>query len=471
MVAMRHGEERQSMTDMSAGRTHRSGSTSTVRSLSPQRTPAVAVAGSDGGKEAMAFGQRLRELRLHVGLSQKRLAHCSTLSVRAIRDLENGRVRQPREDTLHLLADALGLSARQMDWLANNQSLALLAGAAEPAVSGPFIGRDQEMAALTAMLGTEHHRLVAITGIEGVGKTRLALEVAHALEAAEHTTVLWLPFDDDQLRRGREPAGAAEQPTWLREVVRSGPDARRRLVEALGESNALLVLDGARPECGLADIAADLVNASPRLRILVTTRNPAGMPLDTLFPLAPLPVPSSEAGGDPEDVASMALLLAQVRRIQPAFRPDEQSLANLARICRALDGLPAALESAAHWSLVYSLRQLAHQLAIEPFAIARRPHRGPRQQDAFVSLHHTIAALTSRQRDLLATMSRRDSGDSDGYWSVPEAADAMGLSAVECVDDIYHLLVLGLLRRVDHQEVAMFKVLSVVSVAEQNAAA
>ncbi|MFD1660854.1 helix-turn-helix domain-containing protein [Streptomyces caeni] len=425
-----------------------------------------------GGIGAAPFGRRLRNLRLQMGLSQKQLARSSTLSVRAIRDLENGRVRQPRADSLRLLADALGLSAPQMNRLANDHALGFLAGTAEPAGSGPFIGREQELAALTTMFGAEHHRLVTIIGIEGVGKTRLALEVARALEAAEHWTALWLPPDDGQLRSGRALVGAPGQPTWLREVVHSGPDSRRRLVETIGGSNALLVLDGARPEDELVDITAHLLAACPRLRILVTTRNPGGMPLDTLFPLAPLPVPPSDTEpADLDKVASVALLLAQTKRIQPAFRPDPHVLADVARICRALDGLPAALESAAHWSLIYSLRELAHQIATEPLTVARRPHGGHRQPDAYASVHDTVAALSSRQRDLLATMSHGSSGEMDGYWSVPGVADKMGLTAAECADDIYHLLILGILRRVDHHDVAMFRVLNIVSVAGQNAAA
>lgn len=432
------------------------------------------------GTEAAPFGRRLRDLRLRSGLSQKQLARASTLSVRAIRDLENGRVRQPRADSLRLLADALGLSTPQMTRLANDHALGFLTGTAEPAVNGPFVGRQQELAALTAMLGAEHHRLVAVIGIEGVGKTRLAREVAHALEAAEHATVFWLPLDDDRLRGARGPVGVPEQPVRVRDAVHPGPDSRRRLVEIIGESNGLLVLDGARPDDELADLTAELLAACPRLRILVTTRNPADLPPDTLFPLAPLPVPSADT--DPADlaeVASVALLLARTRRIRPAFRPDPDVLADAARICRALDGLPAALESAAHWSLVYSLRQLAHQLAVEPLAVARRPHGGHRRPDAYASVQHTVATLSRRQRDLLSAMSRqpahqtplRTPRDPDGHWSVPELADETGLTAAECADDIYHLLILGILRRVDHHDVARFGVLNIVGIAGRNATA
>ncbi|MFD4785672.1 helix-turn-helix domain-containing protein [Streptomyces sp. NPDC058459] len=419
----------------------------------------------DDGAGAALFGRRLRDLRLGSGLSQKQLARSSTLSVRAIRDLENGRVRHPRADSLRLLADALGLSARQLKGLANDHSRGCPAGVAEPTVSGPFIGREQELAALTTMLGPEHHRLITVAGIEGVGKSRLAWEVAHALEAAEHATVLWLPLHDDRLRSGQAPGGAPDHPTWW-------PDSRRRLAETIGKSNSILVLDGARPEDELTDVTAHLLAICPRLRILVTTRNPVGMPLDTVFPLAPLSVPSPDVeAADLDSVASVALLLAQTKRIRPALRPDLDVLTDIARICRALDGLPAALESAAYWNLIYSPRELAHQLAVEPFAVARRPPGSHQRSDAYASVQHTVATLSSRQRALLSIMSHKPSRETDGYWSVAEVADEMGLSVADCADDIYHLVILGILHRVDRHDVAMFRVLNIVCFAEQRALA
>jgi transcriptional regulator with XRE-family HTH domain len=435
---------------------------SKVHNLSLPKKSAITVSANGGGTDAAVFGRRLRDLRAQVGLSQKQLARSSTLSIRAIRDLENGRVRQPRADTMRLLADALRISAPELHRLANDTPLGSLPGAAEPAANGPFLGREQELSALTTLLGGEHQRVVTVTGIEGVGKTRLVLEAAHALEASQGTRVLWLPLDDRRLRGGQESSPAPDQPDWLREAVHFGPDGLRRLVETIGESNSLLVIDGAGPQDELADLTADLIAACPRLRILVTTRNPADMPLDTLFPLAPLPVPS--CGTDPADVASVALLLAQMKRIHPTFRADPPVLADIARICRALDGLPAALESAVHWSLIYSLRQLAEQLGMDPLAVARRPNRGREQADAFASVHHTIASLSDRQRDLLSVMSHTMSGETDGYWSLPELVRETGWAAADCADDIYHLLLLGLLRRVDHNDVAMFTVLNVINV-------
>lgn len=380
---------------------------------------------------AAPFGRRLRTLRLESGLSQQQLARTSTLSVRAIRDLENGRVRRPRADSVRLLAGALGLSAPQLNRLTHR------AGAAEPVAHGPFLGREPELATLTTMLAAERRRLVTITGVEGVGKTRLALEAARGPWAAEHATLLWTPHGDNRFRSRR--------------------------AETIGESVTLLVLDDTRPDEEPASVAADLLAARPRLRILVTTRNPVGMPVDTLFPLAPLPLPALDNDTEELDsVASVALLLAHIERIRPGFRPDPESLPDFARICRALDGLPGALESAAHWSLIYSPRQLADQLAADPLGVARRPRGGQRQQDPHASVRHTVAALHSRRRDVLTAMSHNTSRENDGWWSVLELAERLGRTPVDCADDIYHLLILGLLRRVDRHDVAKFQVLNIV---------
>ncbi|PPK65271.1 helix-turn-helix domain-containing protein [Actinokineospora auranticolor] len=387
-----------------------------------------------------AFGPRLRDLRVSAGHTQRQLAHASGLSVRAIRDLENGRVQRPRAVTLRLLAGALGLSAPQLDRLTRETTPRL-------PPRGPLLGRETELAALTAMLGSEQHRLVTITGLEGVGKTRLALEVARTLDTDDHPTPLWL-----------SPHGPPH----------NNHHNARRLSDHIGHTRRLLVIDGARPG---DTTATHLLTTCPRLRIVVTTRDPADLPPDTLFPLAPLPVPPT--GTEPADlgaVPSVSLLLTRLARTHPAFRPNPDTLADIARICRALDGLPAALEAAARWSLVYSPRQLAQQLTTDPLTVARGPDGHPGRA-TFASVPGTVAALSRRQRHLLAAMSRGTSTEPDGYWSVPHLARTVDRTAADCADDIYRLLVLGVVRRADHHHTALFKVLNIVSEAGCHAAA
>ncbi|WP_282697744.1 helix-turn-helix domain-containing protein [Streptomyces sp. CC208A] len=164
-----------------------------------------------------ALGALIRGHRLRIGLTQRELADLSTISVRAIRDLEKGKALRPRADTVRLIADALRLGPRARAALEEaarrgHQGGAgrhlLLERCAPPAPLHPLIGRQAEATVLADELRSGTERLVTVVGLSGVGKTRLALEAATRL----HDTgipVLWhtapgaasdcLPPDDDPL--------------------------------------------------------------------------------------------------------------------------------------------------------------------------------------------------------------------------------------------------------------------------------
>ncbi|HEU5432805.1 MAG TPA: helix-turn-helix domain-containing protein, partial [Thermomicrobiales bacterium] len=136
---------------------------------------------------ALTFGDRLRRLREAAGLSQEALAERSGLSARGISDLERGLRRQPRLETVRLLADALALEPAERAHLLNAARL-MPHLAAEPPVPvavprplTPLVGREREVATVTALLRRVDVRLVTLTGPGGVGKTRLAIAVAEDL--------------------------------------------------------------------------------------------------------------------------------------------------------------------------------------------------------------------------------------------------------------------------------------------------
>ncbi|MFD5825046.1 helix-turn-helix domain-containing protein [Lentzea sp. NPDC060358] len=160
----------------------------------------------------------------------------------------------------------------------------------------------------------EPPRLVTITGVSGVGKTRLALEAAGELHFRHGWSVLWhltsLPAVDD------------EQDTVL--VTDRCPDPRL-----------------------LAD--------HPRLRVVVTAPAPTGLAGEHVFPLAALP-----------DDAAVRLLLTHVHRVRPGFRAEPANQAALTGLVKALDGLPSALEFAAGWFMVYSPQHLLERLRSNP---------------------------------------------------------------------------------------------------------
>jgi len=300
------------------------------------------------------FGELLRTHRIRVGLTQQQLADFAMVSVRAIRDLESGRTRTPRAETVRLLADGLRLDDSSRAELAQAGGRpSVKAGVAPPAPSASIVGREAETAALVALLvsgcGTEQARfglggprLVTVTGVSGVGKTRLALEAAGELHFRHGWSVLWqltsVPsIDDDQ--------------------------------------DTVLVTDRRPDPCLLA--------AHPRLRVLVTALAPTGLAGEHVFPLGPLP-----------DDAAVRLLLTHVHRVRPGFRPEPANHAALIGLVHELDGLPSALEFAAGWFMVYSPQHLLERLRSNPM--------DPTSAHLRDALRRSLSTLDDEQRRKLA---------------------------------------------------------------------
>jgi transcriptional regulator with XRE-family HTH domain len=419
------------------------------------------VAGPEHGPSAVAL--RLRDFRLRAGLSQQQLADFSTLSVRAIRDIENGRVVRPRQGTCELLMKVLDLDRVPRPVRPVDRRIERMFGRVPPpgaGPDGPFLGRDGELAALTDRYDGEHHRLVTITGIEGVGKTRLAMEFARRASGRGETTVLWMASGDTS-----------------RVLVGAGNDGVRRVRDAVADRNALIVFDGDWRVADLAGVVERLLGDCPGLRIAVTARHPTGLRAESLLPLTPLGVPAAatdaatdadpaadataDPGADPgavERADAVRLFLTHARRLMPSFRLTVHNAGAVARICRALDGIPAAVEYAARWTLVYSPQELARLLEANPLLASRPPDAAaPEARDLFASVCHTIGGLTHRQRRLLSTTPQHGP-----WWTLPEAAAVLGVGVAECAHDIVALLTLGLLRRRDEGERVVFDTLNVV---------
>ncbi|MDX3214821.1 BTAD domain-containing putative transcriptional regulator [Streptomyces sp. ME02-6991-2B] len=219
-----------------------------------------------------------------------------------------------------------------------------------PAQLTSFVGREEDVARIGARLADA--RLVTLIGPGGAGKTRIAVEAA-----GRHTGEVCF-VDLSGLTHGSEVPQAIGGALGLREAglvpvsagrEAGGPDGRplARLTAALTDRKLLLVLDNCEHlVADVAHVTARLLAACPRVRVLATTREALGVGGETLCPLEPLPVP--EPGAPQEDVlGSPAVRLFQERAaaVSPSGRmPDAEAAA---RICRALDGIPLAIELAA----------------------------------------------------------------------------------------------------------------------------
>jgi len=262
----------------------------------------TAVASPAAIRGPLQFGETLKAWRRRRGVTQQQLADLSTVSVRAIRDLEIGRVARPRRDTLRLICDALGLTGRaRADFYAaairagDDQSW--LDGAAEaaappPAVFDDIVGRGAELAALREAIAGRQ-RLMAVVGLAGAGKTRLVLEaVAGPSGHPGDLPVLWSGFASDPAPAMIRAALSNDGPA----ITRIG--ASDQLSALIRDRDALLVCDGYDPDRLDVPAVTALLRACRGLRILVTTRTP----------LATDGVWSLPLGGLPDDDAARLLL-------------------------------------------------------------------------------------------------------------------------------------------------------------------
>ncbi|WP_053204394.1 BTAD domain-containing putative transcriptional regulator [Jiangella muralis] len=226
-----------------------------------------------------------------------------------------------------------------------------------------YIGKDADIAAVRALVA--EHRLTTLIGPGGSGKTRLATETGRLL-LDDLPDGVWL-VELAAIGPDGDVAQATLAALRLRDsLLGDAPDAEPadRVVAALRERAMLLVLDNCEHVIeSAATFAHRVLGECRRVRILATSREPLGITGEMLWPVAPLVVPADGAeAGAIEASPAVRLLLERARAVRTGLVADAPTLATLARVCRALDGMPLAIELAAARLRTMSLDQLAHRL-------------------------------------------------------------------------------------------------------------
>jgi predicted ATPase len=204
-----------------------------------------------------------------------------------------------------------------------------------PRLASSFVGREQELQELTALL-RDGVRLLTLTGPGGSGKTRLAIEAAAELVPEFKAGVFWV---------GLAPL---RDPTLVTQTIAGTLGAKDGLADHIGERELLLLLDNFEQVIDAGPELALLVERCPNLHLLVTSRELLRVPGERAYPVPPLV---------PEDATE--LFLARARATQPDFVPD----LGLPELCATLDNLPLALELAAARVRVLSVEQLLERLS------------------------------------------------------------------------------------------------------------
>ena len=231
-----------------------------------------------------------------------------------------------------------------------------------PVAPTRLIGREQELEDVIGLLTGSEHRLVTLTGVGGVGKTRLALAAARAVEESFADGTVWV-----------ELAGATRHQDVTSTIARAlsvmpapGESTRDALVRYLAGKRLLLVIDNFEHVLEAAELVAELLRVSDGLTVLATSREALDLAAEhraLVLPLA-LPAVSDEVSvAEVESAAASALFLYAARRRASGFTLTYATAPVVARICARLDGLPLAMELAAGRTEFLGLDELAAGLA------------------------------------------------------------------------------------------------------------
>ncbi|WP_158847831.1 ATP-binding protein [Saccharothrix deserti] len=277
-----------------------------------------------------------------------------------------------------------------------------------------FIGRHQEIAAAKGLLSAS--RVLTLTGTGGVGKTRLALQIAASLRRAFHDGV-WLVELAHLTDAGMLPRTVAGT-VGLRD---ESPSPTARLAEHLSDKQLLLVLDNCEH---LPDACAYLLDTilpvAPSVKVLNTSRQRLGVDGEQLMNVDPLPV-TPEGGSRQEAVQ---LFVERARATAPGFELTDANRDTVVAICRKLDGLPLAIELAAVWVAALTPEQILAQLS-DRFRLLSGGRRGsrPNQRTLQAAVDWSFSLCSPQERALWTRLSVFTGG--------------FDLDAVEavCVDD------------------------------------
>jgi predicted ATPase/class 3 adenylate cyclase len=215
-----------------------------------------------------------------------------------------------------------------------------------PSATTSFVGREQEITAASERLRQRDVRLLTLIGTAGVGKTRLALQVAGDVNNTLADGVCFVALEQLSDADGVIP-GIAQA---LRIQDEKDSTLFEQLIAALRELSLLLILDNFEHVMPARSVVIDLLGACPKLKILVTSRVRLHIRAEHLLEVAPLALPEPQQPGDLTALshnASIVLFAQRAQAVQPDFQLTEGNITDVVEICKELDGIPLAIELAA----------------------------------------------------------------------------------------------------------------------------
>ncbi|MEZ4659736.1 MAG: tetratricopeptide repeat protein [Caldilineaceae bacterium] len=379
------------------------------------------------------LGRWLKRLRAQHDLTQEALAELANCSVQTIRFFESSRRRPSVEmadhlaQILHVPADELELFMRTARApLSTADEMGEDAPIAPPASTQPtihpqtalllqpandLIGRQPEVNILTRLLVTARHRLVSLTGMGGMGKTRLALHLAHELRThfADGTAFVPLASLTHVTEIPAAIAGALGAP------LPKEPTPRAQMDALLQGRTLLLVLDNFEHLIGAPDepaaeldalaLVSHLLQHHAGVQLLITTRERLRLTGERTFELGGLAVSPAESLTDLAENEAVLLFVQRATQVAPAFALTPANRQAVWRICTLLEGAPLAIELAAAWSHVLAPAEIAAEITRDLDFLARGDRNAPDRHRSLRSLfEHSWVRLADDERQAVTRL-------------------------------------------------------------------
>ncbi|HET9587588.1 MAG TPA: tetratricopeptide repeat protein [Anaerolineales bacterium] len=365
-----------------------------------------------------SFGSWVRRRRKALDLTQQELAQRVGCSLSLIFKIESDQ-RRPSRQIAELFAEHLKIPldqrdlflkvARQEKGVDRLEALpspsevkpASVTQPLQPSLPLPLtsiVGREHELRAIIRQFQDPACRLLTLTGPGGVGKTRLALEVAHHLSQVFEDGVCFVSLTGTAAPEFVTPALADA----LCFSFSGMTPLKAQLFNFLEEKQMLIVLDNLEHLLNGIELLDELLRQAPNVKLLATSREQLNLRAEWAFEVEGLPVPSHMELEYFESNSAVALFLQRAKQAKFDFVLSVDDYPDMKRICQFVEGLPLALELAATWVRMLSVREIAHEIERNMDFLTTTARDVPQRHRSIRAVFdHSWALLTDEEQGIL----------------------------------------------------------------------